>query len=156
MRDLVKRVQDDFFPLRRASSLFDEIEEMFEDFGRGLGFSRFDDIRSASFIPAVDVIEKDGQIEIAIEVPGTKKDELSITVQDGLLVVSGEKKQQYKEEKDGYYRSEISYGSFHREFSLPENTKLEDVVANYEDGTLKITLPKPVEEKEESKKIEIK
>ena len=155
MRDLVSKVYDNFLPLRRASCLFDELENMFDDFARGVGFSRLEDIRPASFVPAVDVVQKDGQVEVSVEVPGIKKEDISITLQDGLLIVSGEKKQKHEDEQDGCYKSEISYGSFHREFNLPSNTKLDEIVANYEEGTLKIILPTPVKGKEEQHKIEI-
>ena len=97
--------------------------------------------------PPVDISESDDAYTITVEVPGVKKDDLTIDIQEGVLSSRGEKRIEREEKKDKGRRLERSYGSFCRSFSLPSNADADCVKAKFHDGVLTITLPKTAESK---------
>ncbi|MBW2309598.1 MAG: Hsp20/alpha crystallin family protein [Deltaproteobacteria bacterium] len=105
-------------------------------------------------VPAFDISETEKEYVISGEIPGIEPKDLEVTLNDGILTVKGEKKQESEEEEENYHRVERHYGSFQRSFRLPENIKRDDLDATYKDGILKLTLPKS--EESEVKKIEVK
>lgn len=108
-----------------------------------------------SFNPQVDVAESKDEFELSLAVPGMKKSDFNIDITDGRLVVSGERKFEEKKEDKNFHSVETQYGSFQRSFYLPDNIKEDKVEASYQDGILKVIIPK--EEKKELKKtIQIK
>jgi HSP20 family protein len=108
-----------------------------------------------NFIPSVDLKETDNAYEIDVSVPGMKKDDIKVELDGNTLQISGEKQQKDEDKDKTYHRVETEYGYFHRSFNLPESAKTEDINAEYEDGVLKIHVPKD-KEKTETKKIDIK
>tara|TARA_R100001198_G_C5182879_1_gene178758 strand:- start:503 stop:934 length:432 start_codon:yes stop_codon:yes gene_type:complete len=104
-------------------------------------------------IPAVNIIENFPNFVVELAVPGLQKEDFSIEVEEDTLKISSKKaKEQTEENNDSRFRKrEFNYQSFERSFKLPENIKTEDIQANYENGILKITLPK--EEKKALKKM---
>jgi HSP20 family protein len=106
--------------------------------------------------PNVDIVENPEGFEIHAELPGVKQDEVKITLHDNVLTLSGEKKQEIKEDKDNVLRIERSYGRFERSFSLPTTVKSDAVHASFEDGVLKIALPKAEAAKARQIQIEVK
>lgn len=102
---------------------------------------------NASSMPAVNIKENEKEFRLELAVPGIDKDNLKIEVNDDLLTISSEMKNETKDEKDGYKRREFSYSSFCRSFYLPENTKVEEIKASYKDGILDVEIPKVKEEK---------
>ena len=108
----------------------------------------------AEWTPAFDVSETDDEIIVKAEVPGMDKEDINITVSDGILTVKGERKQEKKEETEHFHCVETHYGMFSRTLRLPAEVEADKVDATYKDGVLNITLPKP--EPVEPKKIEIK
>lgn len=107
------------------------------------------------FTPAVDVVEMEKNYEIHVSVPGMKKSDFNLDLADGRLTISGERKIEEKSEGKNYHSIETHYGSFSRSFYLPEDVKTEGIAASYEDGLLKISLPKE-EKKIKKAKIEVK
>ena len=107
-----------------------------------------------SFDPHIDVKETDKSFEISAELPGLAKDDFKLTVENNLLTLSGEKKYENKEEKDGYYRSERRYGAFKRSFRLTDTVDSGKINADFNDGVLNIEIPKT--EKAKPKQIEVK
>ena len=97
-------------------------------------------INPASGFGRLDVEETDKEYKVLIDLPGMKKEEVKTSIENHCLVVEGERKSEKKDKK--YHVSERSFGSFHREVSLPENADLENVTAVYENGELKVTIPK--------------
>jgi HSP20 family protein len=97
--------------------------------------------------PNVDVVETTEGFEIHAELPGVRQEDVKITLDNNVLTLSGEKKQETREDKDSVLRVERSYGRFERSFSLPATVKADGVRARYEDGVLRITLPKAEEAK---------
>lgn len=107
------------------------------------------------FNPAVDIAEDDKSYEIHVAVPGVKKQDFKIDLADGKLSISGERKLEEKKEGKNFHSLETQYGSFSRSFFIPEDVKEDQVEATYEDGLLKITLPKK-EKKVSKAAIEVK
>ena len=94
------------------------------------------------FSPAVDIAEDEKSYEIHVAVPGVKKSDFKIDLIDGKLTISGERKQEEKKEGKNFHSIETQYGSFRRSFFIPEDVIEESVEASYEDGVLKLVLPK--------------
>ncbi len=109
--------------------------------------------RNDNFIPSVDVAETETQFEIAAELPGMKKEDIKVDLENGRLSISGERS--FKNEEDGknYHRVETHYGSFSRSFYLPDSIDESSVKAKYEDGILNITIEK--NEEKVKRQIEI-
>jgi len=98
-------------------------------------------------LPAVNVREDDKNYVLDLAVPGIEKNELKIDINEDILTISSETKNETDENKDGYRRKEFSYTSFCRSFYIPENVNREKIEANYKDGVLTVELPKQKEEK---------
>jgi HSP20 family protein len=109
--------------------------------------------RKDSFMPSVDVSETENEFLIAAELPGMKKDDISVDIEKGRLTISGERKFKNEEENKNYHRLETRYGKFSRSFYLPDSIEEESIQAKYEDGILNITIAKS--EEKVKKKIEI-
>ncbi len=109
---------------------------------------------AASWYPAVDVLTEDEKVILNVELPGMKKEDISINIEDKVLTIKGERKVENEEKKDQYYRRERSFGSFKRSFTLSDDILTDDVSADYTDGVLKVTLKKDTT-KEEVKQITI-
>jgi len=107
-----------------------------------------------SWYPSVDILNEKECVVLNVELPGVKKEDISINIEDKVLTIKGERKFENEEKKDNCYRKEISYGSFKRSFSLSDDILTDDVSADYKDGMLKITLNKD-NTKEEVKQITI-
>jgi len=107
-----------------------------------------------AWTPAVDIAEHDEQYLVKVELPGVNKDDVKITLENNILTIRGEKKQEKETKKENYHRVERSYGSFQRSFTLPTSVKSDKIDAVYKDGILQIALPKAEEAK--PKQIEVK
>ena len=107
-------------------------------------------------LPAVNIQEHDKHFDIELAAPGYKKDDLHVEVNEGMLTISSEKKQESAEEKKNYTRKEFSYSSFRRSFALPENVDADSLKAKFADGVLKLTINKVKElPKKNGKSIKI-
>lgn len=95
-----------------------------------------------SKLPSVNITEGDKNFKIELAAPGFEKKDFKIEADNGLLTISSEKEKEDKEETDNYRRREFSYSSFRRSFQLPENSIQDKIEAKYENGVLKLTLPK--------------
>jgi HSP20 family protein len=94
------------------------------------------------FRPSVDIFEDEKTIQVKADLPGVKPEEIKIEVENGVLTLSGERKLEKEEKKDGYHRVERVYGSFTRSFTLPEAVDGENIEAKYNEGVLTVVLPK--------------
>lgn len=108
----------------------------------------------AQWAPLVDITEDDKEYLIKAELPEVKKDDFKVTVQDGILTITGERKSEKEEKGKKYHRTEWAYGSFSRSFTLPDDADAEQVAGDFKDGVLKVHVPKS--EKAKPKKIEVK
>ncbi len=134
-----------FEPLKELETLHDRIQRYFEDFVN-FSFSLTD-----NFNPRIDISEDDNTINVIAEIPGVKKEDLKITLQDNILTIEGEKKKEEEKKGKNYYRAERVFGSFKRSFTLPTEVDSDNVEAKFEDGMLRINMkklnPKPKNEK---------
>jgi len=109
-----------------------------------------------SSMPAVNIRENDKNYVLDLAIPGIDKKDLKIDINEDVLTISSETKNESEESSDGYKRKEFSYSTFCRSFYVPENVTREKIEANYKDGILSVTLPKMEEEKSKiNRKIEI-
>ena len=92
--------------------------------------------------PAVDVTNKESEIQVRVEIPGCSPDDLNITVEDNVLTVTGEKKQSQETKEDTLYHRESVYGSFRRDIRLPSDVDADNINASYEQGVLSFVCPK--------------
>lgn len=100
-----------------------------------------------SSMPAVNIKEDEKNYNLELAIPGVDKKDLKIDINEDVLTISSETKNETEEEKDGYKRKEFSYSSFCRSFYIPENVNRDKIGASYKDGILNIELPKIEEEK---------
>lgn len=107
------------------------------------------------FTPAVDISEDQEKYDIQVSVPGMKKSDFNLELVDGRLIISGERKMEEKKEGKNFHSLETHYGSFSRSFYLPEDVETDKISAKYEDGLLKLVLPK-AEKKNNKATIEVK
>lgn len=148
---------------KKAPSSFDDIEQMFNEFfSRGwMSPLRFTH-PSWSHLPApfegrtphVDVVERDNEIFVKAELPGVEKGDLELTMTDNSVTIKGSTKAEEKEEKENYHRCEISQGSFSRTVPLPGDVNTEKAKARFNNGVLKLTIPKVKKSKHKNIKVE--
>jgi HSP20 family protein len=110
---------------------------------------------AADWAPAADVSETDGEYLIKADLPAVRKEDVSITVQDGVLTLSGERRQEKHAESEKLHRVERTYGSFARRFALPENADEQAIRAESRDGVILIHIPKHKVEQPQPRQIEI-
>ncbi len=134
-------------------SMQQEINRMFDRFFRG-GVLDEGDLFPSTWMPAVDLLEKDDEFVAKVELPGVHKDDVKVTLHDNILTIRGEKKEERESKDSNYHRLERSYGSFQRSFTLPTSVRQDKVEAEFRDGVLTITMPKAEEAKR--KQIEVK
>jgi HSP20 family protein len=109
-----------------------------------------------NFAPRVDIIEDKDSVTLQAEIPGMKKEQIKVMVEDGILTISGERKQEFEKKDKGYLRTERAYGSFSRSFTLPDYVDAEKISADYKDGLLNIALPKTEKAKPKEISVDVK
>ena len=131
-----------------------DMDRLFERFFRGGMLAPFGESWGA-FSPSVDVVETDDEIKVSAELPGLDDKDIEVSLDRGVLTISGEKSEERKEQREDYYRAERTYGSFCRTIPLPTEVKEDEVEAVFQKGVLTITLPK-AEVVEGRKRISVK
>jgi len=105
---------------------------------------------------AINVVDNEKNYEVEVVAPGLKKEDFNISIENGVLCISGKTEKETEEKEKNYVRKEYSASSFSRSFTLPDNTDEESIAANYNDGILKLTINKNEVETVAKKEIEIK
>lgn len=108
------------------------------------------------FSPDADAVNAERAYEINIELPGVTADDIDVALNDHVLTIKGEKKHTHEEKTKTYYFSERSYGAFQRSFRLPGDVDTNKIGADFDDGVLKLTLPKAASATSEQKKIQVR
>jgi HSP20 family protein len=128
-----------------------DIEDIFERYSRSLGapLVRPSDLARSSellangeWCPRVDISENDNAFQIKAEVPGVCKDDVKVTLENGVLTLQGERRQEQEENGLRFHRVERSYGNFIRSFTLPTNVDPQQLKAHFHDGLLEVDIPK--------------
>lgn len=109
----------------------------------------------ADWMPSVDISETDAAYLIKGEIPGVKKEDVKVTIQDGMLTIQGERKQEKEEKGKKFHRVECSYGNFVRSFRVPDDADESAVKAEFKDGMLNVTLPKSEKAKPKSVNVTV-
>lgn len=134
---------------RMWGGMFAPLTPFSRDFG-GLGLWN-----EAVWSPQVEIFERDNKLVVRADLPGLNKDDIRVELQDNVLTIEGERRQEREEEKEGYHRSERSYGSFYRSIPLPEGTTGQNVKASFRDGVLEVTMDAPKRPERKGRRIEI-
>lgn len=134
-------------------SLHRQIDRLFDEFTRDLAPSSAD---GTGFVPKLNIAETEKEYHISAELPGVDERNVEATLTDGVLTIKGSKQFEKEEKEKNYHRREMSYGSFERSISLPEEVEDEKIAATFKNGILDITIPKRPNAKTGSKKIAIK
>ena len=138
-------------PFRDLRTLQEEVNRLFST-----NLTRaFDDegIGRGAWAPSVDIYENKDHIVLEAELPGMKREDFELSVENNVITLRGERQFEKKEDSDNYHRVERSYGSFTRSFTLPQTVSAEGATAEYKNGVLRVTLPKREETK--ARRIEI-
>jgi len=154
-------------PRNPFAVLRQEVDRLFDDFawpslGRstGRGIALMEPFRGWAQtwgdVPAMDLIERDAHYELTAELPGIDSKDIDLQLSGDTLTVKAEKSQEKTEEKGDYRLQERSYGKIHRALSLPAGIDTDKVEAKFEDGVLKVTLPKSDEAEQKGRKIEVR
>jgi HSP20 family protein len=111
---------------------------------------------SLEWSPRVDVVHREGRLVIRADLPGLTKDDFKVEVGDDAITIEGERKQEKKEEREGCYYSECSYGSFFRAIPLPEGADASKATAEFRNGVLEVIVPAPKVPESKARRLEVK
>jgi len=111
--------------------------------------------QNALWRPTTDIREAPNSLVISAELPGVKKEDINITLQNGVLNISGERKEEKKEDTDKYHRQERFYGSFSRSITVPSNVTEDQIKAKFDNGVLEVEIPKIEKKEEEGRRITV-
>jgi HSP20 family protein len=158
-------------PFLLMQRMADDMDQLFDNFGfprLGLGLSpaissRIDhdpwhDITStkhAAWTPQVETFRRGEKLVVRADLPGLRKEDVKVEVADGVLAISGERRDELEDNSDGFYRTERHYGQFYRAVSLPDGATGEQCEAHFKDGVLEITLLAPKEVERKAKQIPV-
>jgi len=125
-------------PFRDLISMRTNLDGLFESF-----FGVDSKLGESLWEPVVDIAENNGNIEVKAEIPGLKKEDIRVSVQNNVLSISGERNRENEKKDRTYYVIERSYGKFVRTIALPADVDADKIKASYKDGVLTVILPKP-------------
>jgi HSP20 family protein len=129
-------------PARELSTLQGEMNRLFSAF-----FEGGDQEAARRWAPAMDLVESENHLILRADLPGVSEDDVHIEVRDSVLTISGERKTESTEERNGYYRMERAFGHFARSLTLPEGVDADGIAASFDKGVLEVKIPKPEERK---------
>lgn len=134
-------------PARELDALQGDMNRLFDTFfGRREGAAG-GGYASRRWIPPMDLVETEDQLVLRADLPGVEEQDIGIEVKDGVLTVSGERRSQHEEKREGFHRVERSFGRFSRSLELPKGVDPQSVSAHFDKGVLEVRMPKPAERK---------
>jgi HSP20 family protein len=158
-------------PFGLMRRMAEDMDRIFEDFGfAGPGFalspllsSSFDrnltgmsPSRASAWAPQLETFRRGDNLVVRADLPGLRKEDVEVEIDNGVLTIAGERAEEQVEHRDDYYRSERSYGRFHRALPLPEGVTGETCEATFKDGVLEVTLPMPKQPERKARQIQIR
>lgn len=138
-------------PFRNVTTLQREMDRLFDNV-----IARDENILATAFTPAAELHTDRENVYLQLEIPGLKPEQIEVQVNAYSVVISGKRQAAENIAEQGIKRSEFRYGKFHRKVNLPVKVQLDLVQAKYEDGILKLTLPKAEDEKTKPSKLQLK
>jgi HSP20 family protein len=143
-------------PTRETSNLTQRMERLFDEMvGRGLWRDSEERPLRGSWVPAINILEREDAMVITADLPGLKAEDVEVTVEEGTLSIRGERKLEEAAEGEAYHRVERLYGVFERNFTLPNSVDVEKIGARFSNGEMVLTLPKREESKPRSVTIKV-
>jgi HSP20 family protein len=132
-------------PVGTLQRMADQMDRLFDDFGLGSRWTRplWQESGMEAWAPEIDVFHKNNELTIRADLPGLQREDVSVELTDDAVTIQGERKREHEEEREGFYRSERSYGSFCRVIPLPDGAIADQAKANFKDGVLEVTMPAP-------------
>jgi len=158
-------------PFSLMRRMAEDMDRLFEDFGFGLpGFALApiaasnvarrggspNAFQRGGFIPQIETFRKGDKLVLRADLPGLRKEDVNVEIEDGILTISGERSSEDVEDREGYFHSERSYGHFQRSLALPEGITGESCDATFKDGVLEVTIPVPKQAERSAKKVQIR
>ena len=158
-------------PFSLMRRMAEDMDRLFEDFGFGMpGFAlspalsnsslrrggSTSALQRAGWIPQIETFRRGDNLVLRADLPGLRKEDVSVEIEDGILTISGERSNEDVDEREGYYHSECSYGQFQRSLALPEGVTGDNSDATFKDGVLEVTIPLPKQSERSAKKVQIK
>jgi HSP20 family protein len=141
-------------PFQELQTWSDRMSRLLGSEGRAATRRDEENFATGSWVPPVDIVEGKDKIQLKVELPGFKEDQVQLTVEDGLLTIRGERKFEGEHKDENYHRIERSYGTFVRSFTLPRTVDQNGIQANFSDGILSVEMSKREETK--PRQIQIK
>jgi HSP20 family protein len=132
-------------PVRELGTIQNEMNRLFNTFFETPTPGNGGSVRQ--WVPAMDLVETEDDFVLRADLPGLSEGDVSIELEDNLLTVSGERKAEHEERREGYYRVERASGSFSRSLTLPEGVDPNGIKASFERGVLEVRVPKPEQRK---------
>jgi len=142
-------------PRRGGTSPFGLVSRMMEDMDRWFGVGGSNELFRGTFTPQIEVREREGKLVVHADLPGIKPEDVEVRVEDDVLTLSGERRSEQKDEREGSYYCERSYGRFERSIALPRGVDPNAIDAKFENGVLEISAPLPKEESR-GRRIDVK
>ena len=140
-------------PFKELQRMRTDMDRLWESFFEGKPARRQEDM--SGWVPSLDLAETKDSYVVKAEIPGMEAKDIDISLQNDLLTIRGEKKQEKEEKEENYHFVERTYGSFSRSIRLPQEIRGNKIKASYKDGVLKVTLPKSEEAKKKEMKIKV-
>jgi HSP20 family protein len=134
-------------PVRELNTIQNEMNRLFNTFFETTGGQGGTPAAGRRWLPAMDLAESGDEFVLRADLPGLSEDDVNIEFEDNVLTISGERKSEHEERKEGYYRLERASGSFSRSLTLPEGVDPEKVQASFDRGVLEVRIPKPEQRK---------
>ena len=142
----------------------DDMDRLFENFGLGRAFGlavpaglwRGATADEATWLPEVETFRRGDKLVVRADLPGLKKEDVKAEIDNGMLTISGHRSSEREENRDEFYRSERSYGSFYRAIPLPEGVESDNCEATFKDGVLEVTLTAPKLGERRARQIQIR
>ncbi len=140
-------------PFQELMGIQDRMNQLFRT-----NFTNYGDdtLTSGAWSPAVDIYEAPEAIEMTFEIPGVNQEDIKVHFENNLLTVTGERKLEHEDRRNGYYRVERNYGNFLRSFTLPSTIDPNKINAEFTNGLLRLTLPKRPETQPRAIEIKVK
>ena len=163
-------------PFTFAQAMSDEMDRLFASYGFGSsplgrlergggsrplqrgqqgGFQRDLEGGARQWMPPMEVFRRGDELVVRADLPGLSPDDVHIDIEDGMLTLSGERRQEQEDRQEGWYRSERSYGAFSRTLALPEGVDEEQVQARFDQGVLEVTIPVPSQKESRGRRVQI-
>ena len=134
-------------PVRELNTIQNEMNRLFNTFFDAPGAPGNGPAATRRWIPAMDLAETNDDFVLRVDLPGLSEEDVNIELEDNVLTISGQRKAEHEERKEGYHRVERASGSFSRSLTLPEGVDPERVKASFDRGVLEVKIPKPEQRK---------